>query len=52
MQKFVDALQGEKMLPEYEILRRLSNIPNWARPLLCWTMQRLLGDFRRSHLLK
>ncbi|CAM9923414.1 unnamed protein product [Ascophyllum nodosum] len=51
MQVFVDALQGENMLPEYDLFWRLSNMPNWVRPLMCWMLRRVLGDYRRAHLL-
>lgn len=51
MKRFVDALQGEDMLPEYQTLLRLSRLWNCVRPLVCWTLRHVLGDYRRSHLL-
>lgn len=51
MQRFVDALQGEKMLPEYESLRRIASIPNFLRPLLAWALRVVVGDHRKASIL-
>jgi len=52
MQRFVDALQGEKMLPEYATLRLIAGIPNFVRPFLGWVLRNVLGDERKASILK
>lgn len=52
MRSFVQALEGERMLPAYATLRRLSDIPNWMRPTLCWVLDNVLGEKRKASLLR
>lgn len=51
MQGFVDALQGEKMLPGYASLRQIAGIPNFLRPPLSWMLRNVLGDERKASIL-
>lgn len=51
MQGFVDALQGEKMLPGYASLRQIAGIPNFLRPPLSWVLRNVLGDERKASIL-
>jgi fatty acid amide hydrolase len=47
MRNFVEALEGEELIPEYGTLWKASNLPNWLRPIVLQ-----LIDKRRGHLLK
>ncbi|CAM9904681.1 unnamed protein product [Pylaiella littoralis] len=51
MQRFVDSLQGEKMLPAYASLRQMAGLPNFLRPVLGWVLRNVLGDERRASIL-
>lgn len=46
MRGYIEALEGEDMIPEYNYLVQSSNIPNFLRPLLC-----KLLDKRRAHIV-
>lgn len=46
MRGYVEALEGEDMIPEYNYLVQSANLPNWLRPLV-----RKLVDKRRAHIL-
>jgi fatty acid amide hydrolase len=47
MRSYVEALEGEEMIQEYQTLYKASILPNFLRPLLC----RFLLDKRRAHLV-
>ncbi|CAN0455444.1 unnamed protein product, partial [Hapterophycus canaliculatus] len=51
MKGFVDALQGEKMLPGYASLRQIAGIPNFLRPALSWVLRNVVGDERKASIL-
>ena len=51
MKRFVESVKGERMLPNYASLRRLSNIPNFLRPFLSWLLRVVLKDHRKASLL-
>ena len=47
MRSYVEALEGEEPIPEYNLLLRMSNLPSWLR----WVALCVL-DERRAHLLR
>jgi len=47
MRSYVEALEGEEPIPEYNLLLRMSNLPSWLR----WAALCML-DERRAHLLR
>lgn len=49
---FVNALEGEKMLPAYHNLRTIAGIPNWTRPILSWVLENVLGERRKASILR
>eukprot|EP00903_Cladosiphon_okamuranus_P006578 g6426.t1 len=51
MKRFVDSIQGEKMLPGYASLRMIASIPNFVRPLLAWVLRNVAGDERKASIL-
>ncbi|CAM9303295.1 unnamed protein product [Ectocarpus sp. 12 AP-2014] len=51
MKRFVDSIQGERMLPSYAALRQLAGFPNWLRPALSWVLRNVLGDERRASIV-
>ena len=52
MLRFVESLQGEKMLPGYASLRLIAGIPNFVRPLLGWVLKNVVGNERHASILK
>lgn len=51
MKRFVDSIQGERMLPSYAALRQLAGFPNCLRPALSWVLRNVLGDERRASIV-
>jgi len=45
MKSFIEGLEGEEVVEEYNTLIRASNVPNWLRWILCKVL-----DKRRAHL--
>eukprot|EP00054_Salpingoeca_dolichothecata_P009122 m.51636 g.51636 ORF g.51636 m.51636 type:complete len:611 (-) comp18177_c0_seq1:64-1896(-) len=51
MFSYIQGLQGENLAPNYSVLRRYTDIPNFIRPLLSKVLA-LTGEVRRSLLVK
>eukprot|EP00928_Gymnodinium_smaydae_P088641 TRINITY_DN72707_c0_g1_i1.p1 TRINITY_DN72707_c0_g1~~TRINITY_DN72707_c0_g1_i1.p1 ORF type:complete len:636 (+),score=76.29 TRINITY_DN72707_c0_g1_i1:51-1958(+) len=51
MKSFVDGLEGERLHPMYNTLKRISDTPNALRPIIR-TLLRLVGEHRKRHLFR
>ena len=49
---FLSGIEGEALHPNYAFLYNVASLPNWLRPMIAWVLANLLGQERKSKLVR